>query len=161
MTKMALLMSVFLVACDEASEPLATPDGATARCDQDGSLDITVSGEVLEQHEGATVWVSAVEPLTDPRDAPVRVFLSDTVQNGTFYTHCGQSLDENYVYPSLAVIVDVDGDGVCSDADVAVIHQRYGWDRDVEIFVEGDDTLRPVTELRTWDERSLCDYYVR
>jgi len=180
----ALLIVVFTPACQEDQtllEPGGDPaSGATAvdvdqpvrlwRCDLDGEFGVSVAAHGLESLDGARVWLSAVEPNVEPGDEDeVVVLLGGRVKDGAFKLACEHGLRTNYSYPSLAVVVDRDGDGRCSAADQAFRMQMYGWADAQEYGLTAaavetpwpmEDAWQAASEVPPlWGDLDLCRYH--
>lgn len=144
------LMLITLAACDTDNQP---------RCEGWKAYDLEASGSDLGDLEGATVWISAVQPENNPHKDDVTVLLEATVEDGAFSASCDSSLSYNMIYPSAAVIIDANDDGVCSDGDQLVVWQYYGWDDD-QVFSMDSGDLSTIDGDTTWGDRSVCEYYV-
>jgi hypothetical protein len=136
------------------------PDPARLACASESTYDFRQRGEGLDALEGALVWVSAVQPASDPEVAGVTVLLESVISYGAFDVACPDSLEENYIYPSSAVVIDADDSGDCSAGDLIVVSQWYGWDSDMIGVVKSTSELVIIGDQTTWGGRGLCDYYV-
>jgi hypothetical protein len=145
-------------------------------CNGDAELDLVVSGIGQASLEGAMVWVAAAEPEQGPTPGPDPIVarLATTVAGGAFEVSCVTGLTENYVYPSIGVVADADGDGECGDDDLAFTIQLFGWEWDQVYIVEGDALVavgdgepwvmshqawHTVAEVGEVWGKSFCDYY--
>lgn len=144
------LMLITLVACDTDTLPL---------CEGIGTYDLEASGSDLGSLEGSTVWISAVQPDTNPHKDEVTILMEATVEDGAFSASCESSLSDNMIYPSAAVIIDANDDGICSDGDQLVVWQYYGWTGDQVYTVDSGD-LSTIAGDTTWGDRTVCEYYV-
>jgi hypothetical protein len=147
-------------------------------CREDGEFAATVSGTNQTDHEGRLVWISGVEPDVEapPREPdPVVLHMEASIDGGAFELTCPVGLTENSYYPSIAVIIDADGNGECSDGDVAFVTQLFAWADDVRHSFDGDTVYgysdgnpwliseaawSPVAGQMGFDGSPLCDYYV-
>ena len=136
-----------------------------------------MSGENQSEYEGLRVWLAAVEPDGEapPRDPdPIVVYMQDVIADGVFEMSCDAGLTENSAYPSIAVIIDADDNGECSDGDVAFVTQLFGWLADERYSFDGataygysdgnpwmitEAAWNPVAGQTGFDGSPLCDYY--
>jgi hypothetical protein len=100
------------------------------------AFDFTASGTGLEAYEGRRVWAVALE--NDPRRT---VTLESTIVHGGFALRCPRSLDRNSDYPAAVIVIDADGDGVCSAHDLAITRQYYAWNFDIVVGIAEDAPL--------------------
>ncbi len=120
-----------------ADKETVDTDVLQTQCNGDASFDFHVSAEDLEQWEGKRVYVAVFENDSfdgldgDPIGHRRVALLTGTIAGGGFSLVCPRALQSTWAYPSWAVFVDVDGDGLCGNQDVGVHAQRYGWDSDV------------------------------
>lgn len=169
-----VLFSCLLVGCyavhgrEEASID-AGPDAARA-CRGAGEL------ELLAMLDGMSAWarrrvvIASFESATDEEAehawASLRVAeASGVVDDGVAVIECGSLLDAHPRQPTLAMFVDVDDDGRCSEPDVGLVAWYFVWptsDGTVRTLWHGDELL-PVTELRGPGDprqpRGFCDYF--
>lgn len=130
---LAFALSTLLSACAAERAIAPTTGGATTSellCLGDGDFDFSLRAGALERWEGAEVRTVAFEPslLGVQAQAPRRpVDLRGRVVGGRFSAGCPMALKNNSSYPSVALFVDVDGDGRCGPGDVGTIDQRYAW----------------------------------
>jgi hypothetical protein len=113
-------------------------------CDGDGDVQLVVQGSVPDGWQGRAVYVSAIENEAVAGVSARRVaLLSTSVDDGAFTLSCPGALHENYYYPSVAVFVDVDGDGACTSADAGYQLQLYGWGVKVAVDLSAEDWQGP------------------
>jgi len=152
----------------QSAKAVAKPaDPDVLRCDADGEFGIKVVASGLEGLEGASVWLSAVQPV-DGGDDEVVVLLAGRVEGGAFRLACDRGLTTNYAYPSLAAVVDRDGSGACSSADDVFRMQLYGWNQAEEYGLVGDEVMTPFPIDNAWNPvaevpppwgEDLCAYH--
>jgi len=140
------------------------------RCESTGVFDFRTVGVGFDKYDGHIVWAAAVQPINSPHTDTVTVLLETTIESGEFETSCQDSLEENYRYPSYAVVIDADESGDCSPEDYAAVGQFYAWNEDQEFTTEafdGTDQAQGIPigfvkigDTTTWGERAFCDYYV-
>ena len=140
----------------------------------DAQLELGITGVDQGRHEGRRIWASAVEPENDPDMATPVVIVEDIVTGGAFELSCPAGLSENMWYPSIAVVIDADDDGTCSDGDLGWTMQLFAWS-DAQIYAfdgtdvfstAGDrpwlitsDAWQPVAEIQPPWGTPVCEYY--
>ena len=124
-----------------------------------GAYNVAFMGRRLHDHEGMKVWGVAVQPDPSPHTATPTVLLKSRIKNGKFSMECGSSLESNGYYPSAAVIIDADNSGDCTEDDLMVVEQWYGWANDLRLMYRSTDFFT-VGTATTWGGQSICDYYV-
>lgn len=143
-------------------------------CAGDAELSFAVTGmNQAGEYEGRLVWGSAVEPVDEGSPDPIVVLQQDTIEGGVFDLACMNSMSENFIYPSVMVVIDADDDGVCSDGDVGWSQQLFGWSDDQIYRVDGsslyadgdpewlvtDMAWQPVGAMsKAWGV-PVCEYY--
>jgi hypothetical protein len=115
--------------------------GGNDICAGNGSFDLKVTANDLAAYNGRRVQLAAVENNDDQSGQRRVALVSGTVTNGAFALGCGKSLTNSMSYPSFAAYIDVDGDGRCSNGDLAYQSQRYGW---------ANNVTDKVGEARRW-----------
>ena len=123
-----------LVSCTNGGATAPKVDaGRPSFCAGDGDIDFGLTGTAPSSWEGRAVVVAAIEDHVKGESSEVRrvprrvVHTSATIQGGTFSISCPRSLHDKFAYPTYAVFVDLDGDGRCSDGDLAYQELRFGW----------------------------------
>jgi hypothetical protein len=147
-------------------------------CGDDGQFGITMSGTNQQEFEGRRIWMSAVEPsFDDPEGSPdpIVVVMQTTIADGAFEMTCPLGLTENSSYPSFAVVIDANDDGVCNDGDVAFGQQLFGWIAELNYSFDGasayshendppwlvtEDAWQSVAGMMGFNGDPFCDYYV-
>jgi hypothetical protein len=163
---------------DGSSSSSSGDDPIEQLCREDGEFAATVSGTNQNDHEGRLVWVSGVEPDVEaPPGAPdpIVLHMEASIDEGAFEITCPMGLVENTAYPSIAVIIDADDNGECSDGDLAFVTQLFAWLADERYSFDGETAYgysdgnpwliteaawAPVAGLTGFDGSPLCDYYI-
>jgi hypothetical protein len=122
------------------------PERLREGCNAGKDFDLVVVGSTPDEWQGHSVLVAAYQNDAGVHSRVVR--LSDRVGEGALALECNEALEENYEYPSVGVVVDVDGDGVCSAGDLGVQLQLYGWAKEVLVEVAEADWT-PVGSLHS------------
>lgn len=113
-------------------------------CARTGRIDFQVTGRGLGRFEGRRVLAAAYENtgLGGALDAKRMVLRSGVIRAGAFSLSCDRSLHENYAYPSWAVYVDADNNGVCNNGDLGYQMQLYGWNRNIDQEIGATEWIR-------------------
>jgi hypothetical protein len=132
-------------------------------CLRSGDLDFSIRGTGFDQFEGAVVRVGARQDAYASSPA-THIVLSGVISNGGFDLSCPDSLTENTAYPSYAVFIDVDGDGVCTSQDIGYDVILYAWLNDVADSVQyGVNTyatwLNPIGDYVSFHKEPFCQRY--
>jgi|GEM_PF-3748521 len=123
----------------------------------DGVKDFDLKANLTEatQFEGMTVILATNEmDMNGGGMIDGDVFISTQIKKGQATIHCKNALEETYHYPGYFLLVDVDGDGVCSEGDYFRDNMYYGWDSDMELDFKGSG-LR----LMTNDNIGSCRFF--
>jgi hypothetical protein len=152
-----------------------TVEPAEPLCPNDREFAVSVSGTNQNAHEGRLVSITALEPSFEMADDPgLVVHMEATIQGGAFDLTCPMGLSENTAYPAVAVMLDVNDDGDCSDGDLAFVWQgfawnsaqRYAFDGDSVYWLEDDppwliseNAWQPAEGMMGFDGGTFCDYY--
>jgi hypothetical protein len=117
-------------------EERAAPQGRQEGCEicaRDAQYDFQVTGARVAAWEGKRVTAvvfenylpaGVLDPASEIHARTVR--LSTRIRDGAFSLSCPRSVRES-AYPSVALFVDVDGDGRCTGADSGYQVELYGW----------------------------------
>lgn len=156
-----MLLAV-ICACDDTGrqDDSGASQERALRCAGDGLLDFSQTGSGLDKHDGMLVWASAVQPEKSPHDASVTVLMESRIAAGAFSIRCDDSLSENMVYPSYAVVIDTDGSGDCTAGDLFAEASFYGWMDDIVENWGNPALFTSIGDKTTWGDRRICDYYV-
>lgn len=138
----------------------AEPVPFTEICGMDAEWDLSVVAEGLVDFEHRTLWVFAVE-TDDASHSEIRVAWRGTVTDGHASMHCEDSLATNFNYPYVAVILDADGSGDCSDDDRVENALMFGWGSDVELNIDasGVEFGMLVSETTLFSGRPVCSLF--
>ena len=119
----------------EDTAPVVPP--FTAVCMGDGAFSIDVTARELEDFEGHAVWLSVAEPESQDFGAEwvLRVQQAATVAGGEVHFSCLNGLTSRAGFPSLAITIDADGNGVCSSGDLQMIEEFPRWYDDLTYLV--------------------------
>lgn len=146
-----LTVSCLLMGCSAASPEASESTAHAVTADQnDARFDFRVSGDGLDVWEGKQVFSAALENHWEGTESvSVRVVNErTTVVGGAFQVLAEEALHTNYGYPSFAVLIDVDGDGKCSDGDMVYFRQFYGWSSAIEDSSHGPSAFVQKSDIQ-------------
>lgn len=102
-------------------------------CPGTGTLDFSLDVDFGVSYitSSAAVFVSALEPDRNIYNPNRSMLLAGRLDiNNSLQLQCPRALNPNGMYPSIAVLIDRNGNGRCDNGDFGFVDQAYAWGTD-------------------------------